>query len=601
MRSKRTFSISFALSLVLLAGLFVLFVNIVGRGVCTSDPWIPKAIQYKRALCQAIHGPKIVVIGGSEALFSTDSELLSQQTGMPVVNMATHIGIPLRLYPNLLEGVVREGDVVVYSLAFSGQHNCGEEKLYSSLALPMYWNGLYPEMQSAMSLPELLTLYFCYGLTWISDSLEVGAAKRQSLSADILEEYSRMHDEQSKRYAFYTFNSHGDKLYDGNTLSGMSNISYAPSCKVTDEFVHSLGRLRRYLSERGVVLTIVLNNLLYYPMWTTAGLQAFDRALRLKGIDLDCRYEALSFPIDYYFDTRLHMNSQGARLLTYELAKTVNRALCRANPDIPDWPVTIFGENPSAVTTSSAHRYLTGVAVSGDSAVFKCHIPANLRNGRCVARLLMDRFDTREIPVVRSVAVNGKSAAFDEAPRRSKNEVDIYFKADESESAEFAFSLLKDNVGVERVILARDTSSVYDFHSSRANFQVLRGFSPPSEKYGTWSLGTRSSMRLRMKPANEGSRIVFDLQLLAVPNKVVVRSGGQELATWSFEKAGKFQRDLMIPGAAIPKDGWVTLDFEAEKTYCPYRETGSSDKRELCLLFSKAELTDLQNDKAGEQ
>lgn len=602
MRFKRTFTISFALSFVLFAGLFVFLVNTVGRGVCTSDSWIPKALQYKRALCQAIHEPKIVVIGGSEAYFSTDSELLSRQTGMPVVNMATHIGIPVRMYPNILEGVVSSGDVVVYSLAFNGQHNCGEEKLYSSLAMPMYWNGLYPEMQSALSLPELVKLYFCYGVTWISDSLAVAEDKRQRPSENILEEYSQLHDEQNNGYMFYTSNSHGDKLYAGNAIDyhELMKTFHLLSCKVTDEFVDSLNRLRRHLSERGVTLTVVLNNIFYYPLWTTVELQEFDHALRLKGIGIDCQYEALSFPANYYFDTRLHMNKRGARLLTYELAKTVNRALCRANPDIPDWPVTIFAENPSAVTTPSARRYLTGVAVSGDSIAFKCRIPENLRNGRCVARLLMDRFKPQEVPVVRSVAVNGKTAAFDETARRAKNEVDVYFEAGQCESAEFTVKLLKHNAGVERVILEKDNFSVYDFHSVGANFRMEAGFAAPSEKYGAWSLGTQSVMRLRMRRADECARIAFDLQLYAVPNKVVVRTGGQELATWTFDKAGKCQRDLLIPAAAIPADGWVTLDFEAEKTYCPHRETGSSDTRELCLLFIKAEQADSPKDKVGE-
>lgn len=243
---KRTFIISFVLSLALFAWLFVLLVNIVGRGTNTSDHWIHKSIQYKRALAEAIHEPKIVVIGGSEALFSTDSELLSQQTGMPVVNMATHIGIPLRLYPNILEGTIRKGDVVVYSLAFDGQHNCGEEKLYSSLVLPMYWNGLCPEMQSALSLIELAGLYLHYGLTWISDSLKIGPSKRQRPSRDILEEYSRMKNEKKRYYGFYTLNAHGDKLYVANSADqqGIRRDHKPPSCDVTEEFLHSIERRR---------------------------------------------------------------------------------------------------------------------------------------------------------------------------------------------------------------------------------------------------------------------------------------------------------------------------------------------------------------------
>ncbi|MBR4604558.1 MAG: hypothetical protein IKO43_06920 [Kiritimatiellae bacterium] len=248
---KSAFFISFALAFVFAAGLFVLSVNIVGRGVVTSDSWIPKALQYKRAIAQTIHEPKIVVMGGSEALFSMDSELLSQQTGMPVVNLATHIGIPLRFYPNILEGTLREGDVVVYSLAFNGQHNSSEEKLYSSLALPMYWSGLYPEMQSALSPLELAGLYLRYGLTWISDSLKVASEKRQQLSPDILEEYSRLHNEKSRPCFFWSYNSHGDKLYDGNDFSYQKGLKtfLIPVCQTTDEFLQSLDRLRRYLAK----------------------------------------------------------------------------------------------------------------------------------------------------------------------------------------------------------------------------------------------------------------------------------------------------------------------------------------------------------------
>lgn len=49
---KSAFFISFALAFVLAAGLFVLSVNVVGRGVATSDKWKPKAIQYKRAIAR---------------------------------------------------------------------------------------------------------------------------------------------------------------------------------------------------------------------------------------------------------------------------------------------------------------------------------------------------------------------------------------------------------------------------------------------------------------------------------------------------------------------------------------------------------------------
>ncbi len=63
---------------------------------------------------------KIVIIGGSNASFGIDTELMERRLGVPVVNMALHGGIPVKYLLEQVKPYMNKGDVLVFSKEYEG-------------------------------------------------------------------------------------------------------------------------------------------------------------------------------------------------------------------------------------------------------------------------------------------------------------------------------------------------------------------------------------------------------------------------------------------------------------------------------------------------
>lgn len=76
---------------------------------------IPKLNKLKAA-----KGKKIVIIGGSNASFGIDTELMEQQLGIAVVNMALHGGIPVKYVVEQAKPYMKSGDILIFSKEYEG-------------------------------------------------------------------------------------------------------------------------------------------------------------------------------------------------------------------------------------------------------------------------------------------------------------------------------------------------------------------------------------------------------------------------------------------------------------------------------------------------
>jgi len=63
---------------------------------------------------------KIVIIGGSNASFGIDTELMERRLGIPVVNMALHGGIPVKYTLEQVKPYMNRGDILVFSKEYEG-------------------------------------------------------------------------------------------------------------------------------------------------------------------------------------------------------------------------------------------------------------------------------------------------------------------------------------------------------------------------------------------------------------------------------------------------------------------------------------------------
>lgn len=72
----------------------------------------------KLAMLQRSESPKIVLIGGSNLAFSIDSGLLSNEFGMPVVNMGLAKSVGLQYLLEESKPFIRAGDIVIVALEY---------------------------------------------------------------------------------------------------------------------------------------------------------------------------------------------------------------------------------------------------------------------------------------------------------------------------------------------------------------------------------------------------------------------------------------------------------------------------------------------------
>jgi len=101
-------------------GAALLWVLVVGQlGNATPDSqWVRQSYTYKRTLAKKISAPKLVIIGGSAALFSINSIELQERYHQPVINIGVNAGLSLPYLLDQAKAVLTPGDVALLPLEY---------------------------------------------------------------------------------------------------------------------------------------------------------------------------------------------------------------------------------------------------------------------------------------------------------------------------------------------------------------------------------------------------------------------------------------------------------------------------------------------------
>jgi hypothetical protein len=107
------FIVALPLGFILAIALFVgaLYTQL---GVPTHmSQWVSDLWQKKENVAARISGPRLLLVGGSGALFGINAQLIQQETGKPTVNMGTHAALMLNYIFYRIEKDARPGDTVL--------------------------------------------------------------------------------------------------------------------------------------------------------------------------------------------------------------------------------------------------------------------------------------------------------------------------------------------------------------------------------------------------------------------------------------------------------------------------------------------------------
>jgi len=260
---------------------------------------------------RSVKEPKIVLLGNSNLSFGMDSELLEKELGMPVVNMGLNAEIGNYFHEEMSKLNVVPGDIYVIC------HNDydDDEKLHDPIAA---WATVEDHVSiwrliGWKNIPRMAEFFPVY----LKRSLALHASGEGNRYYDSV--YSR--DSVSERGDIVRFRGEREYTFDEPVQPG----------RISDESVNRINELNKYLTERGATLVVA-----GYPIgkgFNTAEAAEFEKFQKELEEKLDCpvisEFTDYMFDYDYFYDSDVHLNSEGAKLRTEQLAKDLNTFLGR--------------------------------------------------------------------------------------------------------------------------------------------------------------------------------------------------------------------------------------------------------------------------------
>jgi hypothetical protein len=300
--TKLLFSFTVTLSALLVATLAL-------PHVAFSPPpevaWLGAITAKKTALARAIAVHKIVIVGGSSSLFGINAEQIETATGIPTVNLATHLraGPAYQLYK--AREVLRSGDLVILALEYGALSPVND-------AHPILLRQiLYFDLGYLLERPSLLGLVM-FG--WPLSEAITGLTRAQASIA--------------WPYRVEAITDHGDIDWSGEqepseTARVAEVPPFAPAMPQSSAGLDALHAFLRYCEQSQVRVIYTWPNLVEKPEYLTerytkyfADLIAFFESI---GVPVVGRPEDALFSLANSLDTEKHPRHAGSFVRTARL------------------------------------------------------------------------------------------------------------------------------------------------------------------------------------------------------------------------------------------------------------------------------------------
>ncbi len=280
---------------------------------------------------RSIDGEKIVVVGGSSVAFGLDSELLSEYTGMPVVNFGLYAALGTKVMLDLSRSGIGRGDVVIIAPEVSAQ----TMSMYFSTETTLqaidddYSLLRYMDIDN---IPSLLSGMFRH----------VGNKVKLALSGK---------PDPEGVYNSKSFNEYGDVSYE--RPSNVMELYYDPNTPIvlddsiiSEDFIDYLNDYIAYCRLVGAEVYFSfspMNALAVSKHYTQDELRAFERMLGEKiSCDIISYVDDYILDAGYFFDSNFHLNDTGVRYRTLRLATDILIA-----EEIPNLLLDTYPEAPA--------------------------------------------------------------------------------------------------------------------------------------------------------------------------------------------------------------------------------------------------------------
>ena len=257
---------------------------------------------------ESIEEPKIVLLGNSNLTFGIQSDLIESEIGMPVVNMGLHGGLGNAFHERMAGYNVTAGDI--YILCHSSFADDGS---ISDTTLAWVTLENHSKLWKLVHLSEMYSMLKGY------------PAYLKSCIALYNKNSNGIYDPGGV-YARSAFNSYGDILVERKESEYTFTFTISPP-PINDITVDRINELAAWLEAQGAILLVA-----GYPIGQgelTAPEEEFEEFQRELENRLDCevisQYTDYMYDYHYFYNTDLHLNSEGAKIRTEQLIEDIKR------------------------------------------------------------------------------------------------------------------------------------------------------------------------------------------------------------------------------------------------------------------------------------
>ncbi len=269
----------------------------------------------KMHLLDSIPSPRLILMSGSSMAFGVDSDLLSNELEIPVVNASLHFKLGSRFMMDQLKSTVRKGDVVLITLEYvvTSKGSCGE-KLTAADFYPPAKNWIhfasFSEQVGLYSVHRLADFKLLMGEIWS------GTRTRPTSIEDTTSVFFRK-----------CFAKNGDLL---GHLNNPQPKFYVPEISNEVEFskqIKDLNDFEAFARQKGATVFFT------FPSYVESG---FERNMPvIKKIEQqfrnDLKFSILGSPENsvmddrFFYDNPFHLNAKGRKIFSSRLIQLLEQ------------------------------------------------------------------------------------------------------------------------------------------------------------------------------------------------------------------------------------------------------------------------------------
>ncbi|ELY4814808.1 hypothetical protein SM100_003628 [Cronobacter sakazakii] len=292
--------------------------------------WLKDVFVKKEQISKKTPGKRIVILSGSNGLFGFDGELISKETGMPVVNLAMHASLDMKFYEWVVERNVRKGDIVIIPVELN-YYTLNDQ--YNSWFIDniMAWGNDYLKWLGPvdyfkfMSHVELKKVASGALSNWF---INHGSTYKSKLH-DENEIKSHKYDGSFHEYDFRSVDNYGDILApDENKRDALSLINdqdknraglyYMKNADVTPYGVDSVSSLLKKVESVGAKAVLTWPSTMKTKYFNKDDKQSVEWVDKIKtsmssvGVEMMCSPWSVNIDQKLFYDTAYHLNKAGA-------------------------------------------------------------------------------------------------------------------------------------------------------------------------------------------------------------------------------------------------------------------------------------------------